>query len=178
MLPARLSLLCAIEKSNPKVLDPILVRVKAAAAVDPIMEQLRRAIREGFPNDKCNLQPPLRPFWNMRHQLAIDEADDIVVAGSRVVVPKALQKDILKDLLQMHQGATKLRQRARLSVYWPGIDSEIDNVAKTCDECVSRLPSHPPEPLHPLEPASRPFEQVHADLGELNGRHFLTVADQ
>ena len=90
LMPARLSLLCAIEKSDPKVLDPILVRVKAAAAVDPIMEQLRRAIREGFPNDKCNLQPPLRPIWNMRHQLAIDEADDMVVAGSRVVVPKAL----------------------------------------------------------------------------------------
>ena len=176
--PARLSFLCAIENSDPSILDPVLERVKVAAAADPVMQQLRDVIARGFPNDKCNLPDCLRPYWNVRGQLAFDPADDMVVVGARVVVPKTLQQPILRDLLLMHQGATKLRQRAKMSVYWPGIDAEIVNAAKTCDECVSRLPSHPPEPLRPHPPASRPFEHIHGDLGEQNGQHFLVLVDQ
>ena len=120
--PARLSLLCAIERSDAKVLDPILEKVKAAALIDPVMQELRDTIIRGFPNEKCNLPYSLRPFWKVREQLAIDDTDDMVVVGSRVVIPKALQRDVLKDLLLMHQGATKLRQRARMSIYWPDVD--------------------------------------------------------
>ena len=84
--------------------------------------------------------------------------------GARVVIPKALQSDLLQDLLKMHQGTTKLRQRARLPVFWPNIDAEIVSLAGACEECTSRLPSLPPEPLQPHEPASRPFEQIHVSL--------------
>jgi hypothetical protein len=34
------------------------------------------------------------------------------------------------------------------------------------------------EPLQPHEPATRQFEVLHADLGELDGRHFLVIVDQ
>jgi hypothetical protein len=176
--PARLSLLCAIERSDAKVLDPILEKVKAAALIDPVMQELRDTIIRGFPNEKCNLPYSLRPFWKVREQLAIDDTDDMVVVGSRVVIPKALQRDVLKDLLLMHQGATKLRQRARMSIYWPNIDAEIVNAARSCERCTSSLPSHPPEPLRPHEPATRPFEHIHGDLGEFNGQHFLVLVDQ
>lgn len=178
LAPARLSFLCAIEKSDPSILDPVLERIKVAADADLVMQQLRKVIIKGFPNDKCNLPDSLRPYWNVRGQLSIDESDGMIVAGPRVVVPKLLRREILQDLLKMHQGARKLRQRARMSIYWPGIDADIVNVAKTCDECISRLPSLPPEPLHPHQPASRPFEVVHADLGAFRGRHFLVVVDQ
>ena len=142
------------------------------------MKELREVILNGFPTEKCNLSGPLRPFWRVRHQLAIDETDGMIVMGARIVIPKALQSDILRDLLQMHQGATKLRQRARLSLFWPNMEAEIINMARSCDECIARLPSHPPEPLRPHEPAKRPFEQVHGDLGSHNGRHFLVLVDQ
>ena len=176
--PARLSFLCAIDNSDPSILDPVLERVKVAAAADPVMQQLRDVITKGFPNDKCNLPDCLRPYWNVRGQLSIDESDDMIVCGPRVVIPSLLRRDILQDLLKMHQGATKLRQRARMSIYWPGIDADIINIAKTCDECTHRLPSLPPEPLHPHQPATRPFEVVHADLGTFRGHHFLVVVDQ
>ena len=105
--PARLSLLYAIERSDAKVLDPILEKVKAAALIDPVMQELRDTIIQGFPSEKCNLSHSLRPFWKVREQLAIDDTDDMVVVDSRVVIPKALQSDVLRDLLLMHQGATK-----------------------------------------------------------------------
>ena len=142
------------------------------------MIQLKETILAGFPNHKCNLSVNLRPFWIVREMLAVDESDGMVVLGSRIVIPQAIRQDIIKDLLQMHQGATKLRQRARLSLYWPGIDNDIANAAKTCDECVKKLPSHPAETLRPHHPATRPFEQIHADLGTVDGRNYLIMVDQ
>lgn len=176
--PARLAVVGAIGGSDSAVVDPVLEKLKSAASVDPVMIELRQAIVHGFPNDKCNLSASLRPFWCVRDQLAIDSSDDMIVMGSRIVVPKVLQRAVLQDLLKMHQGATKLRQRARLSVYWPNMDAEITNASRSCKECTSRLPSHPAEPLRPHEPANRPFEQVHGDLGTIRGRHFLVLVDQ
>ncbi|KZS02854.1 Uncharacterized protein APZ42_034560 [Daphnia magna] len=75
--PPRIALLCAIDGSDPKVIEPVL--------------------------EKCNLSLALRHFWRIRHHLAIDEEDGMIVMGARVVIPKALQRDLLRDLLKMHQ---------------------------------------------------------------------------
>ena len=78
----------------------------------------------------------------------------------------------------MHQGTTKLRQRARLTLYWPGMDRDIEIAAQACKSCTELMPSNPPEPLQPHELATLPFEQVHADFATVNGRNFLIVVDQ
>lgn len=101
----------------------------------------------------------------------------MIVVGPRVVIPQAIRADILRDLLLMHQGATKTRQRARLSVYWPNMDNDIITATKECDVCTQHLLSLPPEPFRMRQPATRPFEQVHADLGEINGCHFLVLVN-
>lgn len=109
----------------------------------------------------------LRPYWDARHQLAIDDTGDMLVFGARIVLPRSMVKETIQTLLGMHQGASKMRHRARLSLYWPHMDVDISNAAASCDECVSR----------PHEPATRPFKFLHANLGEVDGRHFLVIVD-
>lgn len=58
------------------------------------------------------------------------------------------------------------------------MDIDIANAAATCETCTSLLPSLPAETLQPYEPATRPFEFLHADLGEVDGRHFQVIVDQ
>jgi len=55
--------------------------------------------------------------------------------------------------------------------------AEIANAASQCEECTARLPSQQKEKMRHHEKASRPFEFIHADIGEDNGRHFLFVVD-
>jgi hypothetical protein len=74
-VPPRITLLCAIDESDPKVIDPVLEKVKAATEIDPVLKKLRGVILNGFPNEKCNPSLPLRPFWCVRHHLAIDKED-------------------------------------------------------------------------------------------------------
>jgi hypothetical protein len=58
------------------------------------------------------------------------------------------------------------------------MNADIANAAAACDSCNSRLASQPKETIRHHEPATRPFEFLHADLGEDNGRHFLVIVDQ
>ena len=97
--------------------------------------------------------------------------------GPRVVIPEGVRREVLDNHLLMHQGATKLRQRARLTMFWPSMDNDIVTAARTCRTCTEYLPSHQPEPLLPHARSSRPFEFIHADLGCHNGRDFLIFAD-
>jgi hypothetical protein len=158
--------------------DMTLEGIKAAAAIDRDLQDLQEVIMNGFPNEKTNLAVNLRPFWNKRESLTIDDKDDMIVCGARVVIPRAKVPDILKTLGGMHQSESKMHQRARLSVYWPNMDVEISNAAKSCDSCASHLPSPPAEPLRPHEPATRPFQFIHANIGEDDGRYFLVIVDQ
>jgi hypothetical protein len=154
---AHISLLDTMEGSNDANPDIFLSSVAAATSADPVMMYLRQTVLEGFPNEKCNLPLEFRPFWQVRSQLSIDDAEGLILVGPRVVIPTSLRQEIIRRLLQMHQGATKLRQRARLSVYWPSMENDIVVAAKSCPSCTERLPSHPAEPLLPHAPASRPF---------------------
>jgi hypothetical protein len=174
---ARVNLLDTMEGSSNANPDILLSSVAAASSADPVMISLRQTILDGFPNEKCNLPLELRPFWQVRSQLSVDDAAGLILVGPRVVIPASLRQEIIRRLLQMHQGATKLRQRAHLSVYWPSMDNDVIVAAKFCPSCTERLPSHPAEPLLPA-PASRPFEFIFVDLGAYRGRDFLIVADQ
>lgn len=79
-----------IGESERNVVDPILEKIKVAANNDPVMKKLRYTIIQGLPNDKCNLEDNIRPFWNIRHQLAIDDTDNMTVVGARIVIPKQM----------------------------------------------------------------------------------------
>jgi hypothetical protein len=175
---ARISLLDTMEGSNDTSPDILLSSVAAATSANPVMLSLRQTVLEGFPNEKCNLPLELRPFWRVRSQLSVDDSEGLILVGPRVVIPTSLRQEIIRHLLQMHQEATKLRQRNRLSVYWPSMDNDIVVAAKFCPSCTERLPSHPAEPLLPHALASRPFQFVFVDLGAFRGRDFLIVADQ
>jgi len=142
------------------------------------MIALHDVIRSGFPNDKCNLPLPLRPFWCVRSLPPNDKNDDIMVMGSRVVIPESIRREVFRNFLLIHQGATKLRQRAHQTMYWPSMECEFITAARACHTCAEYLPSHPPEPFLLRQKASRQYEFVHAGLGCHNGRDFLILADQ
>lgn len=128
---ARVAVIGIISGSSDMIIDTSLEKVKQPAGSDPILQELRQTILAGLPNDKCNLPLSLLPYWDVRQRLAIDEVDDMIVMDARIVLPLALIKDTLVTLVGMHQGATKLRQRARLSLYWPHMDINISNAAST-----------------------------------------------
>ena len=92
------------------------------------------------------------------------------------MIPTSLRADILERLHTGHQGMTKCRQRAKQSVWWPGIRKAIDDKVSNCTICCKYQQQHP-EPLMPSPLPSRPWEKIGTDLFECKKVDYLLVVD-
>ena len=60
----------------------------------------------------------------------------------------------------------------------PSMENDVKNASELCGERTKGLPSQGAEPLQLRVVATRPFEQIHADLCSVNRRHYLVIVDQ
>ena len=97
---------------------------------------------------------------------------------NRLVIPKKLRHEVLQNLHSAHQGTKGMKDRASNCIYWPGINSSIEQVRQNCKFCDSIAPSQARQPLKPLPPATYPFEYVCADAFTLHGHEYLVVVDK
>ena len=116
-----------------------------------------------FPNQKSSLPQQLKVFWSIRDNLSVD--DDLIVYGCRLFIPDSLRATMLSRLHDAHQGISRSQARARLTIYWPGIDRDIENFVQGCRHCQDHLPSNAKEPMINKPIPDRPFQQIAADFG-------------
>lgn len=153
--------------------DLILQEIVEVGKTDPDYQGLLSAIREGFPSVVSGV---LSPFKKLEATLSSENG--IALHGSRIIVPRALRKEMLKRLHASHQGIERTQQRARQTVFWPGVTVDIKHMIEGCDECQLRRPSLQREPIETEEHPTRIFEQVAADYFEVNGNHHLVLVDK
>ena len=65
----------------------------------------------------------------MAGELAVDGG--LLMRGNRLVIPSALQAEVLTQLHVGHQGIQKCRERAKQSVWWPGLSSKIEELVRS-----------------------------------------------
>ncbi|XP_064098156.1 uncharacterized protein K02A2.6-like [Macrobrachium nipponense] len=147
-----------------------------AAQADPTYVRFHDCISSGFPTNHYDLHASLSPYWKLREALSTD--GNLVLYGARIQVPAALRRHTLARLHDSHCGVEATKRRARQTVFWPGIDSDITNTVSACEPCQVLRPSQQREPLHNDDHPSRPFESVSADFFQVAGKSFLVVADR
>ena len=79
---------------------------------------------EGFPDHRHMLPEETKPFWQAHQHLSVEE--ELILYGCRLVIPCSLRKQVLLQLHEGHQGSTQTKQTVHLTVYWPGVDHDID----------------------------------------------------
>ncbi|XP_024868818.1 uncharacterized protein K02A2.6-like [Temnothorax curvispinosus] len=105
-------------------------------------------------------------------------AADCLLFEHRVVVPPTLRQPILEDLHAAHLGIVKMKGMARSFVYWPGIDSDIERIAKSCIECAKHAHAPPQFHSHHWEYPRGPWERIHIDYaGPVTGVMLLIIVD-
>ena len=97
--------------------------------------------------------------------------------NGRTVIPLSLQKKMLLILHEGHQGIEKTHRCARDSIYWPGIDREIEDVVSRCHQCLAHLSVNSKEPLEQPPIPTRPWEKLGVDLFSLDGNEYLIITD-
>ena len=76
----------------------------------------------------------VKPYYAVAAELTVEKG--LLMRGSRVVIPASLHVSILSKLHDGHQGITKCRERAKYSVWWPGLSKRLEDTMKSCQECL------------------------------------------
>ena len=117
----------------------------------------------------------LGPLFKARQRLSI--AEDLLVYDYRIVVPRSMRQEILSRIHDGHPGVVKSHERAKMSVWWPGLSDEISTMVENCSHCQIRRTTQRSEPLVTAPLPYRAWSQLAADLCELKGKTYLVVID-
>ena len=155
--------------------SPLLQDLRRCTANDEEYQHLLSFILSGFPDHHSQLPDQIRHYWHISEHRTVD--DNLIVHGCRLLIPISMRKQVLSELDNSHQGAVRTKQRARLTVYWPGIDNDIENVVFSCKQCQDHLSSNHKEPILLKPTPVRPFQEVAADFCSHGGQHYLILVD-
>ena len=72
-------------------------------------------------------------------------------------------KDILTELHEAHPGMVRMKSFARMFVWWPESDADIERTVRLCQHCQANQSFPPVAPLHPWQCPSRPWTRLHID---------------
>ena len=86
-----------------------------------------------------------------------------------------MQRETLNKLHGGHQGIERCRQRARISVWWPGISNQIKEMIRHCSHC-SKEKTQWKEPLMPS--TLYPWQRIgiHSWWDNISTHHWLFFA--
>ncbi|XP_062712910.1 uncharacterized protein K02A2.6 [Aedes albopictus] len=175
-----------LEQSVPKELDLDCIKhinfsnecpidfndIAKHTKTDSFLQQIMTFIRKGWPS-KID-----KHFANIfANQCDLEINEDCLIYQDRVIIPQQLQSEMLRLLHASHAGIVKMKQLARRSVYWYGINADIENFVRECDACAS-MAVHPKQKIESKwTPSSRPFGRVHIDFFYFKHHVFLLIVD-
>ena len=170
----------------------VLFQEETAAYVDYVVKnlpatdkQIERIQRHQEEDEECQEQSDTQPSRQslcgvMKHYLnsatELSVKDGILMRGSRIIIPSALRLEMLDRIHTGHQGIVKCRERARQSIWWPGLSRQIEELVKNCATC-RKCVQQRSKPLIPSDLPELPWQQVATDLFEMKGYTYLLVVD-
>ena len=158
-----------------------LDQVALATDADDLLQEVMKYTVNGWPASRKQLQPEIRPYFDCRMEFSVLRR--CLVRGYRTVIPSALRSQVLTLVHEGHPGIVRMKRLCRDTLWWPGIDSEIEQLVKHCTPCIlSGKSVHPtPGPLQPLPWPQGPWRRISVDIaGEFvaapHHQRFIIVA--
>ena len=138
--------ICTIRTINSQLLPYRRNQLRYSTNKDPVISELvKRYVREGWPQhiDRPEVQE-FKQYSSSRSMVA-----DCLINGNRTVIPEVMRQQILDILHLGHFDMQQMKHMARSAVYWPHIDSQIEDICKCCSACAEHL-NKPPQPANHL----------------------------
>ena len=143
-------------------------KLKEATGKDKTINKVIRCINGTW--SQQDKEGDMKPFYIRRDELSID--NNCLYWKQRVVIPNAMQSEILDELHQGHLGPTKMKSLARMIMWWPKMDESIELKVQKCVMCQSLRPEAPAAPVHPWEFPEKPWYRLHIDYaGPVHGHY-------
>ncbi len=140
-------------------------------SADPVLSKAYDYTLSGWPNHCADAS--LAPYFRRRNELSVDQG--CLLWGRRVVVPAKFRERLLAELHDGHPGIVRMKACARNYLWYPGIDSDIEDCVSSCESCAAVQKSPPVAPLHPWRPSGQTWERIHIDFAEFQGLYYLII---
>ena len=127
-----------------------LEKIRREQQQDTVCQRLTQYCQQGWPS-RDKLPGAYKPYLTVAAELSIK--DGLLMRGMR----------ILDRLHTGHQGITKCRLRARQSVWWLHISTQIEGMVRRCSTCCTEQKPRA-EPMIPSLLPDRPWHKVGMDL--------------
>lgn len=155
--------------------DERLQQIREQTASDDTLQSLKRVIIAGWPDVKEALPPQLMPYHSYRDELAVQ--DGLIFKGEHVIIPTSMRKTMKEKIHSSHLGIEGCLRRARESLFWPGMSSDIKQYIESCDICHTYEARQQRETLMSHDLPTRPWERVGTDLFTWNSKDYLVTVD-
>ena len=153
---------------------PWIEKLKDSTQRDPILATVYQLTQQGWPHQRRHVPRLARRYWDFRDELSTD--DGLLLKGPRLIIPGELQEEYLSRLHEGHLSANKVQENAKQHMYWTGIDADIEDYTKRCQECIKRS-QVPKEPLQPHDIPEGPWRKLGMDYFAFDGSSYVLICD-
>ena len=164
-----------INHTMPKSMT--LQEIKDATKGDVTLMKVQECLKTGKWEET---DTELKPYRLCAEELSMNQTGDLVLKGSRIVIPKSLQDRATKLGHGGHQGIEKTKSLLREKIWYPGMDDKVKKMIENCVACQAVGPSNSPEPMRITPTATEPWQSLAIDFyGPVprGGQYLLVVID-
>ena len=104
------------------------------------MQTLQNAILKGLTETRYDCDQLILEYWNHRHELSFEKG--LIFLVQKIVIPKSLRAEMLNQIHTGHLGVTKTLERAKDSIFWPGMTKAITDYDLSCEICLRHRDSN------------------------------------
>ena len=120
--------------------------ISLATSHDPTLAKVMHFTINGWP-DKKGLDLQLQPYVTRQNELSLEEG--CLLWGARTIIPPKFRSQLLQDLHNDHPGMVRMKALARLHVWWPNLNQEIERTVRECKICQETQPKAPQAEANP-----------------------------
>ena len=164
--------------SQLKARSNSLHNLQIATKDDDKLAILKCIIQQGWPKTIKEVPSEIQPYWTFCKELTIE--DGLVLKGTRIIIPDKKREEILKLILEGYLGLNRCKMRAKETMYWPGMNEQLEQLILNCQLCLKYSRSKDkitPNMALGHEIPSVPWSKVATDIFHFNSKSYLFVVD-
>lgn len=148
-------------------------RISDETQKDPVLSKVLMYVLNGWPSYVS--EDNVAPFFSRKDELSVDCG--CITWGTRVVIPEAVQSEVLSLLHEGHPGITRMKMLSRSHVWWPKLCDRIEETVRGCSTCQLTQNSAPHVPMLSWGWPTRRWQRVHLDFAYYKNDWFLVLVD-
>ena len=107
-----------------------LHNIQLGTPADDNLAILKHIIQQGWSKTIKEVLKEIQKYWTFCEELTIE--DGLILKGMRIVIPDAKREEVLKQIHEGHLGFNKCQTRAKETVYWLGLNEQLEQLILNC----------------------------------------------